>query len=284
MTDSAMYTYDSLTLSKARDSFHVFPPSVRELREQVLKEAKGKVFLEMDNASETNTTRQASEKALFYYISTGNIAKVAEIMVQFEANIGQIDNMDYSRIGEMSENITKQAISTLISAVTLYTRAAVEGGLPEIIAYNLSDSYIHTALDLTNPHTVDSLSVSALYDFTYEVYAYKYKSCSHLVRTCCEYIGCHLHDTVTMAILSELTGKSPNYISDCFQKDLQVRPTVYIRKRKLEYAKHTLEVANISVSALATLLAFPSTSSFITYFKEEYGVTPLQYAQGKSQE
>lgn len=103
-----------------------------------------------------------------------------------------------------------------------------------------------------------------------------------LIRKCCEYINRHLHDEITLKILAGITGRSANYISDLFYKELGIRPTEYIRKTKLGYACHVLEIANLSVSAISDLLAFPSASSFISYFKAEYGVTPLQYKKGRA--
>ena len=77
--------------------------------------------------------------------------------------------------------------------------------------------------------------------------------------------------------MEKCTGKSAGYISKIFQDEMGMRPIAYIRKEKLDYAIHALELTDFSVSAISDLLSFPSTSAFIKYFKEEYGCTPLEY-------
>lgn len=268
MTDIKDFTYDALMLGKERERYYSFAPKIEKIRNGVIEDARLKVFYEMDHETGEKVTRRASEKAMFYYVSTGDIVKISEIIAHADAN---------QRYGDISENARMQALSILISAVTLFTRAAVDGGLPETIAYSLSDAFIHSALSMERADEIMTLASCALYDFTFEVNRYRYRDCTQLVRKCCEYISRHLHDEITLKTLTEYTGKTANYISDSFYKDLKVRPTVYIRKLKLDYAKNILEVAELSVAAVSDLLAFPSTSAFITYFKEEFGVTPLQY-------
>jgi len=276
-SEQGKYGFSVLSTSRDRDSYYSFDSSINGIRNKILNDARLKVYMEMDSDDDIKITRRASEKAFFYYVSTGNIAKISEILHQFERGEEMDETASYLRVGEISESAEKQAMGMFISAVTLYTRAAVDGGLPESVAYNLSDAYIYQTLHVTDPEIIKKLTVSALYDFTYEVYMYKYKDCSPMVKKCCEYISGHLHDPVTMKNLAELTGKSPNYISDCFEKELHIRPITYIRKLKLDYARHVLDAADLSVSLISDLLSFSSTSSFITYFREEFGMTPLQY-------
>jgi len=277
MKEDKTYTYDALSPGGERDKFYTFEGKTAKIRSRILDEARIKVFQDMDDDKNAESTRRASERAIFYYISTGDIIKISQMLEQTSKDETNVNTGNDSIVGDISEDARLQALSIMISGVTLCTRAAIDGGLPETVAYDLSDSYIHHALEITNHRQIMNLISCAVYDFTYEVYKYKYRDCSSLVKKCCEYISRHLHDEITLKTLSELTGKSANYISDSFYKDLNIRPTPYIRKLKLDYACHVLEVADLSISAVSDLLAFPSTSSFITYFKAEYGLTPLQY-------
>lgn len=266
------FTYGVLTQGQDRDKFCTFSPVINSYRKKVLTDARNKVFSDMDQEEE-NTARRATEKAVFYYVSNGDIVKISEMIeARYVGN---------TKFGDISEIASLQALSLAISAVTLYTRAAVDGGLPEQIAYNLSDAYIHTLLEIKDAETITDMIYTIMYDFTYEVYRYKYRDCSALVRKCCEYISRHLHDEISLKTLGEITGKSPNYISDSFYREMGIRPTLYIRRLKLDYARSVIEAADLSVSAISDLLAFPSSSSFITYFREAYGMTPLQYRRAK---
>jgi AraC-like DNA-binding protein len=205
------------------------------------------------------------------------VSKILAIIESYEPTENRFGPGNFNDIGEVSENPLAQALSMFVSAITLYTRAALDGGLPDHIAYALSDNYIKFGLRITDITKLNHLQNCSLYDFTKQVNSYKYRDCGLHVKKCCEYISRHLHDKITLADLAKVTGKSEGYISKIFDEELGTRPIEFIRDQKLEYAMHALEITDISVASLSDLLAFPSTSAFITYFKKKYGVTPLEY-------
>ena len=45
-----------------------------------------------------------------------------------------------------------------IAGITLFTRAAIEGGVPEETAYALSDGYIQTVEECTSKSSIEKLS------------------------------------------------------------------------------------------------------------------------------
>jgi len=248
------------------------------IRAKILRDFQRQVQTELDNDI-YKTNRFRAEKELFYHIASGDTEAIAAVARSNSGGTGFGFTLgpDKVQVGDISDEPRLQAMSMGVSAVTLYTRAALNGGLPEHIAYSLSDCYLKHLITCDSLPVLMGLSAAAMYDFTSEVYKYKYRGCGPLVRKCCAYVTRHLHDAVTLAVLAEETGKSPGYISDCFQRELGLRPTAFIRREKLSYAKHLLETTDSSVSELSERLAFPSPSAFIAYFKQQYGVTPLQY-------
>ena len=251
--------------------------SVEKIRSTIIKGFEEQVFFETEGLGDPVSYKRAAEKSIMYYISTGDISKVLTLIEHFDPSENHYKPGEFNDIGEVSENPLLQAVSMFVSGITLYTRAALDGGLPDHIAYSLSDNYIKYGLLVTDIHKLNHLQNCALYDFTYQVNNYKYRSCGLYVKKCCEYIYRHLHEKITLSDLSSITGKSEGYISKIFEQELSVRPTVFIRDRKIEYAAHALEITDISVSALSDLLSFPSTSAFIKYFKQKYDCTPLEY-------
>ncbi|WP_022759819.1 helix-turn-helix transcriptional regulator [Butyrivibrio sp. AD3002] len=251
--------------------------SVSKIRNTILKGFKEQVFFETEGEGDPISYKRATEKTIMYYISTGNLTKILALIESFDPSENHYSPGAFNDIGEVSENPLSQAISMFVSGITLYTRAALDGGLPDHIAYSLSDNYIKYSLMETDISKLNHLQNCALYDFTYQVSAYKYRSCGLYVKKCCEYISRHLHEKITLSDLASITGKSEGYISKIFEEELSERPSVFIRNQKLEYAAHALEITDISISSLSDLLAFPSTSAFITYFRQKYGVTPHEY-------
>ncbi len=246
------------------------------------------LFLSKDTPGPDNGTRRIQEKALYYYVSSGDIIRIDELVSDAIENSDQRQAIKYNdfgkspvigadSVGDVSESPILFAKYLLIANVTLATRAAIDGGLPEDVAYAMSDGYLRYMDKINDIEKINLLSSKALRDFTYAVHDYAYKNCGPLTKNCCEYIQRHLHDNITMETLAEVCHRSPNYISDVFAKELGIRPMQFIRNRKLEYARAILDTTELSVSAISDLLAFPSTSSFISYFKKKYGATPLKY-------
>ena len=185
--------------------------------------------------------------------------------------------VENKKIGDISDNLLQKAQFILVSNVTLCTRAAMDGGLPDYIAYAISDSFIRCISKVKDISRITDLNFSVLREFTRAVHHYRYRNLSQVTSVCCEYILRHLHDRICLQDLSEICHRSPNYISDLFVKELKTRPLLFIRERKLEYAKYVLKTTDLSVTEVSSLVAFPSVSSFIRYFKEYYNVTPQQY-------
>ena len=186
-------------------------------------------------------------------------------------------NDDYNPYGNYSDNKRETTLLLFASSITLYTRAALNGGLPEEVAYAMSDTYIAHALALKDISLVNQLNIAALYDFAANVQRYQYANLDKTIRRCCEYIRIHLTEKITMSDLAEFCGKSGNYISDLFQKELGERPVSYIRKQKLSYSCTLLLSTDMSIREISGALAFSSASRYNEYFRKEYGMSPKEY-------
>ncbi len=68
--------------------------------------------------------------------------------------------------GVMSSDPLQQAQIHLISHITLITRAALEAGVTEDLAYAMSDSYIQIAQGCTSPKQLMQLRDRSVRDFT----------------------------------------------------------------------------------------------------------------------
>ncbi|MBQ9643734.1 MAG: helix-turn-helix transcriptional regulator [Lachnospiraceae bacterium] len=251
-------------------------PDLRSIRLEINKQ----IFEEQDADNGPVGSRRLMEKSMFYYVQTGDIQKVLSFADQSGWNrpVGKKPVTDQEiKVGELSEQPLQQMLGLFISNVTLCTRAALDGGLPEHIAYSISDCYIRHAIRLTDVKRIQHLNLAAMHDFTCAVHDYLYRDCTPATRQCCEYIMSHMHDPITLTTLSQVCRRSPHYISDSFAKELGMRPMAFIRMKKLEYARAILQSTDLSVTTVSDLLAFPSPSAFITYFRKQYGRTPQQY-------
>ncbi len=182
-------------------------------------------------------------------------------------------------MGQMSNDQLLQARYSFVSAITLITRNAILGGLPEIDAYNLSDIYIQTMDRSTNLDTIFSLFLSALIDFTKRVETvstrdYKY---SKPIFQCLEYINSHLHNRITLSDLAKVSQLSTAYISSLFRKETGQTFTEYYINTRLEAAKQMLLYTNNSITEIASLLSFSSHSNFSYHFNKKFKITPKAF-------
>ena len=212
------------------------------------------------------------EKEFLGYIALGNIA-LARQFIHTASENGQF----ILDIGSMSENDLQQARFAVVASITLFCRTALDCGLPETLAYSISDVYIQYLSNTKEEENIYQLFVQAFLEYCQAVQDWRLSGCSPVLRTCCEYIMSHLHSRITMEELGRVCALSPNYVSDLFKKELNIRPIAYIRQKKMNYAAYLLQHSSLSVAEISELLALPSSSSFASQFTEQYGMTPYRY-------
>lgn len=161
--------------------------------------------------------------------------------------------------------------------IALACRAAMEGGLPEHIAFGMSDGCIWAIDHAQSAAEVTSNRHDAAMSFCNAVQNHKMEHLSPPVRRCCSYMALRMHATISLEELSRVCHLSPHYISDLFRKELGISAVQFFQKNKLLYAKHLLKNTSQAVSEIAAQLSYPSHSNFTERFKREYGITPQQF-------
>lgn len=180
--------------------------------------------------------------------------------------------------GLMSMDILRQSKYTFISFVTMVTRAAIRGGMPQEEAFSLSDSYCQQMDRLMSPADVDALSYKMAMDFCGKVgqrqAAGEY---SPELRRCLDHIGQNLHRPIRAEELAEYSGVSVRSLSDRFRRELDVSIPAYILGERLREAAYLLTASELTLSEISAYLQFSSQSYFTKCFRERFGCTPNQY-------
>lgn len=147
--------------------------------------------------------------------------------------------------GILSRNQLRQEQNLFIAFITLVTRAAIEGGLPEETAFSLSDSFIQTSEAAHSPEEVRRLSLQAMQTFAQEVAVRRHGSYSAPVEQALDYIHRHLHSPLTLTIISDAIGLSPCYLSRLFRKETGDSIVTYIQRERVEAAKTCCAIPTI---------------------------------------
>ncbi|MFC0469304.1 helix-turn-helix domain-containing protein [Halalkalibacter kiskunsagensis] len=166
-----------------------------------------------------------------------------------------------------------------ITAITLATRAAMEGGLEQEMAYTLSDIYIQTIEEAGTIAQVERIQTEALTEFTDRVKNSKQKKYSKPINTCLSHIFKNLYEDLSLTELAEVTHLSSSYLSKLFKQEVGVSLSVFIQNERIEEAKKLLVFSHYSLTDIYTMLNFNDQSYFSKVFKKVTGMTPKEYKE-----
>ena len=217
------------------------------------------------------------EELLQYeYLRDGDLRSVEESKRIFRTGI----------TGHLSDDPVRDKQYLFVAFATLATRFAIEGGIDAKEAYNISDSYIQTMDRLTDVEAICALQSKMMEELTVKVQQLKSRghsaSASKISRQVWEamdYIYYHLHERITVDDVASAVSLSPNYLNHLFSREKGLSLQKYIAARKIEAAKNMLQYSDYSVTRIASVLAFSTTSHFVSVFKKATGLTPRAYAR-----
>ena len=184
--------------------------------------------------------------------------------------------------GKLSPNPLRQSQIIFISYITQITRAAMDGGVEEDLAYAMSDSYIQTSEKCTALSQIDRLRVRALMDFTNAVRHKKDSPpYSKAVRRAIGYIRSHVKEKISLSQIALASGLSSGRFSHLFREETGMTPFAYVKKERLETARSMLIYTDRPISEISAALCFSSESHFIQAFREYTGKTPGKYRKSQ---
>ncbi len=99
----------------------------------------------------------------------------------------------------------------------------------------------------------------------------------HSIRKVIQYIDSHLSDDLSLDLLSDIAGMSPNYFSTLFHSISGITLWDYINSKRIDKAISLLYDGDLSMLQIATLCGFNNATNFNKTFKKITGVTPREY-------
>lgn len=177
----------------------------------------------------------------------------------------------------MSKDPLRNYKYALVASCTLFTRAAINGGINPEDAFNLSDVFINEidsfdALQKIRGFEYDMIKSFAKLVQQAQVYEYAYP-----VSKIVKYIHVNATSKLSVASVADFCNMSPDYISRLFKKEVGITMSEFIHLEKVEVAKHFLEFSKMSITEVATLLEFCNPGYFSNVFKRTTGMSPLDY-------
>jgi AraC-like DNA-binding protein len=184
--------------------------------------------------------------------------------------------------GWIGTDALRQAKNIFIAACTLYTRAAIAGGLDAEEAYNLSDIYIRTCESYSNVSDIERLQRKMPLDFAERVESeVKLKDVSKPIVDAVHYIKEHIAEPLQATDIAEHVNLSTSYFLKRFKSETGTGVSEFITKARIEEACMLLSYTDKSLTEISNYLYFSSQSYFQNVFKKTMGVTPGQYRNSK---
>lgn len=101
---------------------------------------------------------------------------------------------------------------------------------------------------------------------------------NHLIELAKEFVNEHLPDpTLDMALVSDHVGLSKIYFCRLFHKEEGVSFSNYLKLARIERAKQLLLQTNMKVFEISDAAGFSNAKYFGYVFKQEVGLTPLEF-------
>lgn len=92
----------------------------------------------------------------------------------------------------------------------------------------------------------------------------------------------HVETPLPVAEIAERVGASPRQLDRLFQRHLQVSPSHYYRRLRVDRARHLLVQTSLPVVEIAAATGFCSSAHLARCFRDYHRVSPLDYRQSLS--
>ncbi len=185
-------------------------------------------------------------------------------------------------MGVLSQSPLQNQKYHLIILIAMITRFCIEGGLEPEQSYTMSDMYIRKIDVCLDSKELGEIKKAAIADFTLAMHQIRNSSgLSYHVKCAADYVGSHLNQPLKAKEVADKLHLHPDYLSHLFYKEMGIRLSAYIIRKKCETASYMLLNSTVSCTEISAFLGFSSASHFAGCFKKEYGMTPSAYRRSE---
>lgn len=200
---------------------------------------------------------------------------------------GNVDGLEHlfsftspGQSGKMADNYLRQLKNIFISSVTLVSRAAIEGGLPEQDAFALSDRYVQHCEKYSDAGQILNLQHHMVLDYASLVRDITNgTNSSAFLRSIITYVQEHITESITVDALAKNLCLSPNHLSSKFRQESGMTFSQFVNQQKVKKAKEYLKNTDRSILEISTFLGFSSQGYFQNVFKKVTGMTPREFRE-----
>ena len=213
-------------------------------------------------------------------LSFFNTQKLKNLIMQGDCDALEkaMDSFENEHMGVFTASLYKRYEYMAVTSVSIHVQAAVEGGVPSSIAYDLSDIYCRR---IEACHTIDEimqLMNTMSKDYTMRVKEFKeQRKDSAYLEKIKYYIMRNVEKPICLEDIAAYIQLDKFYVSRIFYKKEGMHLQEYIHRERIRAACNMLKYSDVPIADIASNLCFYSQSHFGTVFKKHQKMTPKQY-------
>lgn len=102
---------------------------------------------------------------------------------------------------------------------------------------------------------------------------------NEIINRALTYIAKNVSEKLSVTYVARQINISASYLTAIFHERLRIAPGEYIRRIKLEESKALIREGKMNFTQIAQKLKYSTVHHFSRQFKEQFGITPTQYAK-----
>lgn len=182
----------------------------------------------------------------------------------------------FQKIAVVCEEDIKWASLRLAQTHYTFVKKAIELGVHLEFAEEMNKSFLFKLHSLESIDEMKATFIESIESIHSLVSDFKRKE-NLLVYKTKVYVRQHYKEHLTLSIIADKLNISYNYLSNLFNKEIEISFSDYLQQVRVDEGKELLCGSNLDLIAIAFELGFSSQSYFSKVFKKFVGKTPGEY-------
>jgi len=228
--------------------------------------------LESFNANKASHNGYLAEQKMLLGVEHGNLK---------EFNDNYINFMNQGNFGVLAPDDLRSKKNITVAATTLFTRAAIRGGMFAEDAYNLSDECIKKTEAIRNITNIYEYTRTIGERFVKNVAQIKRQNIPSIIYRAQEYIYDNLSTVEDVSEIAQNVGCSKSYLMHLFKDTTGISVVEFLTAQKILSAKQLLLFTQLPISEIATSMGYKNQSQLSRTFKKMTGISPLSFRKNQ---
>ncbi|APX71400.1 AraC family transcriptional regulator [Companilactobacillus allii] len=198
-----------------------------------------------------------------------------------EFNDNYVNFMNKGNFGVLSPDDLRSKKNITVAATTLFTRAAIRGGMFAEDAYNLSDECIKKTESIRNITNIYEYTRTIGERFVKNVAQIKRQNIPSIIYRAQEYIYDNLSTVEDVGEIAQSVGCSKSYLMHLFKDTTGISVIEFLTAQKILSAKQLLIFTQLPINEIATLMGYKNQSQLSRTFKKMTGVSPINFRKSQ---